>query len=560
MRSVRCRHPPGALASSAPVARSRRRAPKITTPKEAFGFNFGDDYLLANYKQIEAYWKKLDSESDRMVLQDIGKTAEGRTQLMAIVTSPENHRKLARYKDISRRLALAEGLTDAQARALAKEGKAVVWIDGGLHATETLGAQQLGADGLRDGQPQRRGDDAVPERLHHPLRARQSRRQRSRRRLVHAQPDPEQRIAGQPAAALPEVHRPRQQPRLLRVDAGRDREHQPRALSRVVPADSLQPSPERTGGHGRRGRRRCAIPTTTTSIRCSSSGCRRSARTCTRGWRPKGSRARRCASGGAYDGWWNGGIRNTGNFHNIIAILTEMIGSPTPMRMPLVPQRQIPNRDLPYPIAPQEWHFKQSIDYSMSFNRAVLDYASRNRENLLFNIYRWGSARSSAAAATTGRRRRRGSTPSPRRWAAGGRRRGGTPERRGGGVGRAAQAGAARSARVTSSRPTSATFRRRRSSSTRCARSNITVQRATREFQVERQDAIRPARSSCMTDQAFRPHVIDMFEPQDHPDVIRVSGRAADAAVRQRRLDARVPDGRAVRSHPRGRSPGRSRR
>ena len=33
---------------------------------------------------------------------------------MAIVTSPENHKKLARYEEISRRLALAEGLTDEQ--------------------------------------------------------------------------------------------------------------------------------------------------------------------------------------------------------------------------------------------------------------------------------------------------------------------------------------------------------------------------------------------------------------------------------------------------------------
>ena len=62
---------------------------------------------------------------------------------MAIVTSPENHKKLARYKEIARRLALAEGLTDDEAQALAAEGKAVVWIDGGLHATEVLGAQQL---------------------------------------------------------------------------------------------------------------------------------------------------------------------------------------------------------------------------------------------------------------------------------------------------------------------------------------------------------------------------------------------------------------------------------
>ena len=131
---------------AAPGAQQARPAPAqhITTPKEALGFDFGDDYQLADYKQIEAYWKTLDKESDRMVLHDMGKTAEGRTQWMAIVTSPENQKKLAHYQEISKRLGFAEGLTDAQAHALAKEGKAVVWIDGGLHATETLGAQQLG--------------------------------------------------------------------------------------------------------------------------------------------------------------------------------------------------------------------------------------------------------------------------------------------------------------------------------------------------------------------------------------------------------------------------------
>src|SRR5688572_25633481 len=75
---------------------------RITSPKEQFGQNFGDDYFLANYQQISAYWQKLDRESDRMVLHDMGKTAEGRTHLMAIVTSPENHRLVTRYKEISR--------------------------------------------------------------------------------------------------------------------------------------------------------------------------------------------------------------------------------------------------------------------------------------------------------------------------------------------------------------------------------------------------------------------------------------------------------------------------
>src|ERR687892_1996514 len=78
-----------------------------------------------------------------MVFNRAGPTAEGRPQLMAIVTSPANHQRLDRYREIARRLALAEGVSEEEARRLAAEGKAVVWIDGGLHATEVLGAQQL---------------------------------------------------------------------------------------------------------------------------------------------------------------------------------------------------------------------------------------------------------------------------------------------------------------------------------------------------------------------------------------------------------------------------------
>jgi hypothetical protein len=116
---------------------------KVTSPKEQLGFNFGDDYQLANYAQLTDYWKKLAGQSDRMKLVDIGKSAEGRTIIMAIITAPENQRKLEHYRDIAKQLATAEGLNDNQAHALAAEGKAVVWVDGGLHATEVLGAQQL---------------------------------------------------------------------------------------------------------------------------------------------------------------------------------------------------------------------------------------------------------------------------------------------------------------------------------------------------------------------------------------------------------------------------------
>ena len=116
---------------------------RLTSPKEQLGWNIGDDYHLANYTQLTDYWKKLAAESDRLRMVSIGKTAEGREQYMMLITSPANFARLDRYKEIAARLARAEGLTDDQAHALAKEGKAVVWIDGGLHATEVLGSHQL---------------------------------------------------------------------------------------------------------------------------------------------------------------------------------------------------------------------------------------------------------------------------------------------------------------------------------------------------------------------------------------------------------------------------------
>src|SRR5712691_5604842 len=96
----------------AAVSASAQKAPKVTTPKEALGFNLGDDYQMSTYTQLEAYWKKLASESNRMKLVEIGKTAEGRPQYMAIITSPENQKNLAKYKTIAGRLAHAEGLTE----------------------------------------------------------------------------------------------------------------------------------------------------------------------------------------------------------------------------------------------------------------------------------------------------------------------------------------------------------------------------------------------------------------------------------------------------------------
>jgi hypothetical protein len=76
-----------------------------------------------------------------MKLVEYGKTSEGRTSYMAFFSSPENLRQLDRYKEINRKLALGLAANASEAQSLAKEGKAFVWIDSGLHATEVAPAQ-----------------------------------------------------------------------------------------------------------------------------------------------------------------------------------------------------------------------------------------------------------------------------------------------------------------------------------------------------------------------------------------------------------------------------------
>ena len=113
----------------------------VPTPAQHFGFTPGDDYKLADSSQIFGYFHKLAASSDRIHLEEFGRSSEGRPMYVAFISAPENLKKLDRYRQISARLALGQA-TAEEARALAEEGSAIVWIDSGLHATEVAPAQQ----------------------------------------------------------------------------------------------------------------------------------------------------------------------------------------------------------------------------------------------------------------------------------------------------------------------------------------------------------------------------------------------------------------------------------
>ena len=364
-------------------------AARITSPKEQFGFAVGADYQLVNYKQLAAYWKKLDAESDRMTVVDIGKTAEGRTMIMAVITSPSNQARLARYKDIARKLALAQGLTDAAARRLAAEGKAVVWIDGGLHATEILGSQQLVELVYRmvsanDAETRRILDDVIllavpvnPDGLD--LVADWYMREK----------DPQKRSM----AGVPVLYQ-----KYIGHDNNRDfymnSQPETKAVSRELYVEwhpQIVYNQHQTGPAGtvlfappfRDPFNYVFDPLVPMGIDLVSAAMHNRFVT-------EGKAGATMRSGSAYSTWWNGGLRSTAYFHNIIGILTEAIGSPTPVDIPFLPERLLPKQDYPDPVAPQKWHFRQSIEYMITADLAILDVAAKNREDFLYRRYLMG--------------------------------------------------------------------------------------------------------------------------------------------------------------------------
>jgi hypothetical protein len=117
-------------------------AGNVPTPASVFGFEPGADYKLATYEQSADYFRKLAASTDYMRIVEAGKTSEGRPMIFALISTPANLAQIDRYREIARRLAHPQGLTGTEAAQLAREGKAFVHLDGGLHSTEVAGAQQ----------------------------------------------------------------------------------------------------------------------------------------------------------------------------------------------------------------------------------------------------------------------------------------------------------------------------------------------------------------------------------------------------------------------------------
>ncbi|MBS1813148.1 MAG: peptidase, partial [Acidobacteria bacterium] len=238
-------------------------------------------------------------------------------------------------------------------------------------------------------------------------------------------------------------------------------------------------------------------------------------------------------SGMSYSTWWNGGLRTTVYFHNMIGLLTETIGNPTPMEIPLVLRNQLPRADLPFPIAPQKWHFRQSVDYSLTANWAVLDVASRQRETFLFRSWRMGMNSIERGNrdnwTTTPEKVEQAQAALNKDRAGTGRSGDGVQEEAAGGGGGGRGSGVPkkyydlmrtpdnrdpRGFIIPANQPDFLTATKFINT---LIKNGITVHRAISEFTVSGKSY--PVGSYVVKcAQAYRPHILDMFEAQNHPN------------------------------------------
>ncbi|HVR96691.1 MAG TPA: M14 family metallopeptidase, partial [Thermoanaerobaculia bacterium] len=127
-----------ALAPATPAA----HAAEIPNPEQFLGHKVGADRKLAPYPKVLEYLRVLDAASDRISIEDAGRSTLDNEMPVVVLTSERNQQNLDRYREIARRLAHPESLPAEEMRALVAEGKTIALVTCTIHSTE-VGSTQM---------------------------------------------------------------------------------------------------------------------------------------------------------------------------------------------------------------------------------------------------------------------------------------------------------------------------------------------------------------------------------------------------------------------------------
>ncbi|WP_420441491.1 M14 family metallopeptidase [Candidatus Palauibacter sp.] len=381
----------------------------VPTPAEIIGFAPGEDYRLTNYDGIKAYFEALAASTDRMALERIGESTRGEPLYLAAISSPENLRRVERLKEITRTLAYArdpdEGygsiLDEEEARALAREGVAVVWIDGGLHATEVAHGQ------------------VMPEMARHFVTDESPETRRVRDNAIvllmpNMNPDGLNIVADWYMSNVGGEFEMARVPELYHHYIGHDNNRDWYMLTQVetqavtrqlyhnwfpqIVYNQHQSSPF----PGRIWMPPFENPVSPHLDPLVVSSLNQMGHSMRRRFDEEGKPG--VNSGIVFDLWWNGSMRGGPDYHNMLGFLTETAGAgyATPRcydedeipdtfgaRAGNLPAKT-PSTNYNNPWLGGCWRLRDAMDYMMTAARAVADMGAKLKEEYLFNHYRMG--------------------------------------------------------------------------------------------------------------------------------------------------------------------------
>jgi len=371
------------------------RAQPLPTPESVLGHRIGDDFYLATWEESLDYLRQLAAASDRVHLVEVGRTSFGRPWYVAVISSPDNLADLDRYRSIARRLAHPEGLTDAEAHRLAREGKAIVHIDGGLHASEVAHAQhtvQLAYDLASETE-----DPEILAILDNVILL----------LWPSINPDGQTIVAEWYRSNLGTPYEVAPLPRLYQKYIGHDNNRDGYMLnmieSRVVTRVLRDWEPQLLYNHHQTAPfpARIWIPPFAEPI---------SEFVHPLMWRTVNlmgmamaealeERGQRGAvhMGSGFDNWYPGFMDHANNFHNVAAFLTETglyrYATPHFYTVNDFPRSRRDLRPRSLYASPWEggwWRLRDAVDYMLTASISVLDFAAKYREDVLYNRYQAG--------------------------------------------------------------------------------------------------------------------------------------------------------------------------
>lgn len=368
---------------------------QIPKPSDTFGFEVGADYKLADYDQMLAYYEKLAASTDRVQMIDIGKSVMGRPMKLVFISSKKNMKSLNKWREISEKLSRAR-ISPEEARKLADEGKAIVWFDGGMHATERAHAQ-------------------MTSELMWRIASEESKEMKKIRDNVITlvvpviNPDGVDIVVDWYKKNLGSPYETTNPPILYQKYVGHDNNRdwfmnnmpETKAVTNILYNEWY---PQIVHNHHQTSPAWARIflppfrspvnpnihPGVTTGVNLVGTAMAN---------RFAMKKMPGVISGTAFSMFWNGGMRTTPYYHNQIGILTEVAhATPTPRYYD--PKRKPKNVGgkpsngteifYPYPWEGGESHFRDAVDYMLEASMGVLDLAADKKDEFLYNIYDMG--------------------------------------------------------------------------------------------------------------------------------------------------------------------------